>query len=328
MLDYLWYRRNCWCWLLRPLGWLFRVIAMRRKRAYQTGKKPVFRPAQPVIIVGNISVGGNGKTPVVLALCQFLSQQGYHPAIISRGYGGQAKSNLWVDEHSDARICGDEPLLLRQRSGCPVVIGADRRASVELLNQRYPECDVIIADDGMQHYRLARDIELCVVDCARQFGNGYCLPAGPLREPVERLAEVDRIIANGGPIDDYPADVMTLKAEQWCLVSSFKPVEQASLPSEGYVMAGIGNPQRFYQTVQGQGISLQGQIEIGDHRRLSSEQIQQYYSKPLFMTEKDALKYQQEAGPQWYYLPVTATLPDAFYSFILEKLEQLNATRS
>ncbi|MFM2479845.1 tetraacyldisaccharide 4'-kinase [Celerinatantimonas sp. YJH-8] len=326
MLDHLWYQRSLWRWFLWPLSCLFKAIASRRHRRFLSGEASSYRPPVPVIIVGNISVGGNGKTPVVLALCEYLSARDYHPAVISRGYGGSSKQPLWVEAEMDASLSGDEPLLIRRRSQCPVVVGANRQASVELILQRYPECNVIISDDGMQHYRLARDIELCVVDAVRRFGNEMCLPAGPLREPVSRLHYVDRIIANGSELPELACDVMTLRAQNWRRVSDDDIIP--NIPTTGYALAGIGNPQRFYQTLSQQGLKLDGYIEIGDHRRLSAAQIKQYQQQVVFMTEKDALKYRKLAGPNWYYLPVTASLPEEFYMFIQEKLEQLYAVGS
>ncbi|MFM2484141.1 tetraacyldisaccharide 4'-kinase [Celerinatantimonas yamalensis] len=323
MLNTIWYRKGPLTWLLWPLSWLFSVIVRYRYRQYQQHPQRSYRSTLPVIIVGNIGIGGNGKTPVVLALCHYLRTQGYTPAVISRGYGGQAVGPLAVNDDMDTSLCGDEPLLIRRRTGCPVVICRRRPQAVEFVQKGYPECDVIIADDGMQHYQLARDIEICVVDAERQFGNCFCLPAGPLREPLSRLMSVDRIVANGGPIDHYDADVMALTPDDWRYVGSGQLVESVSMPSHGVALAGIGHPPRFYQTLRQMGIGIDECIEIGDHGRLTHEQIQKYHDQIVLMTEKDALKYSHQAGPKWYYLPVSAQLPDAFYSSILQQLERV-----
>lgn len=315
-------------WLLWPFSLLFRCIVFYRRKRFLSGGVRCFRPGQPVIIVGNIGVGGNGKTPVVLAICQYLRQCGYHPGVISRGYGGKADSPMLVTETMSTSLCGDEPLLIHQRSGCPVAVFADRQQAIELLLQHYPECNVIVADDGMQHYRLARDVEICVVDAARQFGNGFCLPAGPLREPIGRLKSVDRIIANGGSLTGFPADVMQLNPEPWRLVHNGDIVSLKILPDKGRALAGIGHPQRFYQSLIQQHIEIEGYIDVADHGQLSLEQIESFQDQVVFMTEKDALKYRLVAGPKWYYLPVSAILPDDFYSFISQRVEQFYASRS
>ncbi|CAG9001196.1 MAG: Tetraacyldisaccharide 4'-kinase [Candidatus Celerinatantimonas neptuna] len=328
MLDRIWYHRTLLTWLLWPLSCVFRCIAFYRRKRFLTGKQKSYRPEQPVIIVGNIGVGGNGKTPVVLAICRYLSQIGYHPGVISRGYGGKAGSPLLVTETMSASLCGDEPLLIFRRSLCPVAVFADRQQAIEQLLQHHPECDVIIADDGMQHYRLARDVEICVVDAVRQFGNGFCLPAGPLREPVRRLDDVDRIVSNGGLLDGFSADVMLLEPGSWFLVQNREQVSHESVPQKGWALAGIGHPQRFYQTLSEQDIEIEGYVDVPDHAILNSGQINRLQDQVVFMTEKDALKYSQLAGPKWYYLSVSAALPDAFYSFISQRVELFYASRS
>ncbi|MEH6467801.1 MAG: tetraacyldisaccharide 4'-kinase, partial [Porticoccus sp.] len=193
-LEQAWYRRSSWVLLLVPLSWLFRAVVTVR-RYYQQKVKPNPSLSVPVIVVGNISVGGTGKTPLLLALASHLKEQGYRPGVISRGYGGSASGYpILVSAESIAAEVGDEPLLLA--SACPVVVDPDRyRAAKSLLEQT--DCDLILSDDGLQHYRLPRDIEIAVVDGERGFGNGQCLPAGPLREPVSRLQYFDFILTNG-----------------------------------------------------------------------------------------------------------------------------------
>ena len=183
--------------LLLPFEWLFRLLVLLRRLAFRLGLKPSYALPVPVIVVGNISVGGTGKTPLVVWLVSLLRKAGYHPGIVSRGYGGKAER--WpqqVRPDSDPQTVGDEPVMLAQRCACPIVAAPDRVAAAKLL-LKHTKCDLIITDDGLQHYRLKRDIEIVVVDGERRFGNGHCLPAGPLREPQSRLAEVDFVIANG-----------------------------------------------------------------------------------------------------------------------------------
>lgn len=312
-------------WLLFPLSVLFSWIVRYRYRQWRKTPQRYYRAPVPVIIVGNIGVGGNGKTPVVLALCQYLTQQGYHPGVVSRGYGGNTPGPCVVTADLSPTDCGDEPLLIHRRSHCPVVIAHKRPAAVELLLEQFPECDVIISDDGLQHYPLLRDIELCVVDAKRQFGNGFCLPAGPLREPLSRLQTVDRIIANGGTLNDFSSDEMILVPSQWRRVSDGKLLSDESLFTHGTAVAGIGHPQRFYQTLKELGLTVDATLEVGDHGQLTQGQIADNRSNIVLMTEKDALKYQCVAGEQWYYLSVDAQLPDNFYHFILQQLERFYA---
>ncbi|TCK46577.1 tetraacyldisaccharide 4'-kinase [Celerinatantimonas diazotrophica] len=327
MLESIWYKRSILTWILWPLSCLFAFVVKQRRKRYMLQPQQSYRSPVAVIIVGNISVGGNGKTPVVLALCEFLKANGYNPGIVSRGYGGNAKGPLEVTPQTPASLSGDEPLLLRLRSEVPVIVCADRSKAARFLIEQHPQSDVIIADDGMQHYPLARDIEICVVDAKRQFGNGFCLPAGPLREPLSRLDSVTRIVTNGGTIENYPSDVMTLIPTQWHRVLDGKAIEESSAPRNGIAVAGIGHPERFYHTLQNQGISLNECIDVGDHGQLSHAQIKQYQNQQVLMTEKDALKYRNKAGEHWYYLCVSAQLPDDFYQFILQRLESFYATR-
>lgn len=197
MLERLWYRKSGWRWLLAPFALLFAIISGTRRYAYRHGWRKGYRSSLPVIVVGNISVGGNGKTPVVVWLVEQLQARGYRPGVVSRGYGGKAPHYPYrLDETSTTAQAGDEPVLIARRCGCPVVVAPKRADAVRLLEQS-GEVDIIITDDGLQHYALARDIELVVVDGARRFGNACLLPMGPLREPVTRLKRVDAIICNG-----------------------------------------------------------------------------------------------------------------------------------
>lgn len=325
VLEHIWYKRSILTWVLWPLSCVFAFVVKQRRKRYMMRSQQRYRCPVAVIIVGNISVGGNGKTPVVLALCEFLKANGYHPGIISRGYGGHAKGPLEVTPQTPASLSGDEPLLLRLRSEVPVVVCADRPKAARFLIEHHPQSDVIIADDGMQHYPLERDVEICVVDATRQFGNGFCLPAGPLREPLTRLDYVDRLVTNGGSIEEYSSDVMQLVPTQWRRVFDGEVV--TSIPQKGIAFAGIGYPERFYQTLRKLGITLSECIDVGDHGQLSEVQIKQYQSQQVLMTEKDALKYRKKAGKHWYYLCVNAQLPDDFYQFILQRLESFYAAR-
>ena len=191
-----WYDGAWWLWLLRPPEALFRLLAASRRHLYRSGLLPVYRAPVPVVVVGNITVGGTGKTPVVIALVESLQRRDIRVGVVSRGHGGRPTgSPCWVDAGSDAGQCGDEPLLIHRRTGCPCVVAPRRADAVRSLLAR-AAVDIVISDDGLQHYALARDLEIAVVDDQRGIGNGFCLPAGPLREPVQRLKTVDYVLVS------------------------------------------------------------------------------------------------------------------------------------
>ena len=193
-----WYRGAWWLWLLRPLEFLFRSLAALRRLAYRAGLLRSYRAPLPVVVVGNITVGGTGKTPVVIALVEQLQAAGLRPGVVSRGYGaGQGSFPHRVGAGSRADECGDEPLLIHRRTGCPCVVDPDRPRALRALLESGP-LDLVVCDDGLQHYALQRDLEIAVLDANSLVGNGFCLPAGPLREPVRRLQSVDFTLYRGG----------------------------------------------------------------------------------------------------------------------------------
>ena len=193
-----WYRITPLHLILFPVSMMFRVLVALRRDMYRNGMLASDQLLLPVIVVGNINVGGTGKTPLTLALAQQLVEHGWHPLIVSRGFGGKAQLPQQVSAASDALQVGDEPLLMARRDICPVWVGRDRARTARAALQAHPQCDVVLCDDGLQHYRLQRDVEIAVVDGVRGFGNGLLLPAGPLREPESRLQEVDAVVVNGG----------------------------------------------------------------------------------------------------------------------------------
>jgi tetraacyldisaccharide 4'-kinase len=192
-----WYKSGVWQFVLMPLSWLFLLLSSLRRLAYRLGIFKTIRLPVPVIVVGNITVGGTGKTPLVIWLAEQLAQAGYKPGIISRGYGGKNDLPMAVTDNSDPAIAGDEPVMIAGRTIASVWVGRDRAATGMALLNAHPACDLIISDDGLQHYRLTRDAEIVVIDGQRHFGNGRLLPAGPLREPARRLASVDAVVSNG-----------------------------------------------------------------------------------------------------------------------------------
>lgn len=319
MLERLWYAKSGWRWLLAPFALLFAIISGARRYAYRHGWRKGYRASLPVIVVGNISVGGNGKTPVVVWLVEQLQARGYRPGVVSRGYGGKAPHYPYrLDAASTTAQAGDEPVLIARRCGCPVVVAPRRADAVRLLEQS-GEVDIIITDDGLQHYALARDIELVVVDGARRFGNACLLPMGPLREPVTRLKRVDAIICNGGEPGrgEYP---MRLVADSPRRVRDEAPL---ATPLAGPVdaLAGIGHPPRFFATLEGLGYQLDQRVAYGDHHPFDRDElVGRFAGKPLLMTEKDAVKCRAFALDNWWYLPVSAELPASLLDTLLHKL--------
>lgn len=310
-----WYRKAVapWLWLGLPLHALFVWLSSRRRRRFLRNPPPPL--PVPVIVVGNISVGGTGKTPVTLALIEKLQALGHRPAVISRGYGGKGPFPLRVTAATPAHACGDEPLLLAQRSGVPVVVAPKRIAAAEAVLRWAPNTTVILSDDGLQHYALARQFEIAVVDAARGVGNGWRLPIGPLRESVQRLESVDAVVVNGSPT---PAEIkhlahvynMQLQPQGWRRVSDDAPCPQ--LPDGATIaIAGIGHPQRFFATVAALETRNFDSRAFADHHAYSSKDADDLSGyRVILMTEKDAMKWRSlPAAEKSYYLPVSAELP-------------------
>lgn len=320
LIEHIWYHDPITGTWLMPLGFLFNDAARFRKFLYRLGVLKTHKLPVPVIVVGNITVGGTGKTPLVIWLAQQLQQAGFKPGIISRGYGGRSQS--WpqkVTADSDARQVGDEAVLLAKQTGCPVAVGPLRAAAAKLLVQD-DGCNLILSDDGLQHYALARDIEIVVIDGERRFGNGYCLPAGPLREPVSRLQSVDFIVVNGAKsaANEFAMQLVGNMAVN--LVSG----EQKPLASfagvDCHALAGIGNPARFFQQLASAGIKYQPH-RFPDHYAYQQQDITFADSRPVLMTEKDAVKCTAFAGRQHWYVPVTAVPEPAFVEQLINLLQ-------
>ncbi len=323
-LERSWYGSNRPLLPLAPLEWLFCSVAASRRAAYSSGDKSPYRAPVPVVVVGNISIGGTGKTPFTLWLLELLKAQGYRPGVVSRGYGGKAPTYPFeVTPASSVLEAGDEPLMLVQRSGCPLVVDPDRgRAAAHLLDLH--QCDLIISDDGLQHYALARDIEIAVVDSQRGLGNGRCLPVGPLRESPERLDEVDFVVINGeaGGFEFAGGHTMLL-----CPTATTKlNGEVADLPLQSvHAIAGIGNPQRYFDCLTELGYSVLPH-PFPDHHAYRSEDLQFDDNYPILMTEKDAVKCRAFGSDNRYYLPINAQLPSSMAKQLIEKIAALAAS--
>lgn len=322
-IERAWYRRRVrTLWLLWPLECLYRGLsALRRKRLQQRAKPQ----STKVIVVGNISVGGTGKTPLVIALVRWLQAEGYKPGVISRGYGGQAPAYPFVvASHSSAQETGDEPLLIARSTGCPVVIGPDRVAALAEVERRF-DCDIVVSDDGLQHYALQRHIEIAVVDGVRGFGNGHCLPVGPLREPASRVDEVDFLVINGESARSWARPYSEMRLEPAKLVNLVTGATRSAADFDRpvHAVAGIGNPRRFFTTLLELGLSPIAH-PFPDHHHFIAEDLQFEGDLPLVMTEKDAVKCRAFATDNMWSLPVQAALPASFYAGLERKLKNLS----
>lgn len=324
-----WLRRGVAAHALLPLSCLFGRVAAARRRSYLDHPEKMQRMPVPVIVVGNIFVGGTGKTPLTIWLVQALREAGFHPGVISRGYGADNTVVREVHAQASAHDVGDEPLLIAQRAQCPVMVGRDRVAAASALLAAHPQVDVIVSDDGLQHYRLARDIEIVLFD-GRGVGNGWLLPAGPLREPADRPREFT--VINGAlPAPGVPDDAvaMTLRgtvAERLCdpqQTRALASFAQQGTSSSMLAAAGIGNPARFFQLLRDAGLQFDS-LALPDHHDFADDPFAAVQADIILITEKDAVKCRQHEAlkndPRIWVVPVTAQLDRAFAERIVEKL--------
>ncbi|SMC24368.1 lipid-A-disaccharide kinase [Andreprevotia lacus DSM 23236] len=326
LIERAWYApRHPLALLLSPLSCLFGWLAARRRSAYARGARTVTRLPVSVIVVGNLTVGGTGKTPLTAALAAGLRAAGYTPGIVSRGYGGQADTPLAVSPDSHPAQVGDEPLLLARSTRAPVWVCRQRAAAAQALLAAHPEVDIILCDDGLQHYALGRDIELCVIDGQRGFGNGRLLPAGPLREPVDRLQSVDAVVVNGeGDMPAHPHGfrMQLVPGVPYRLDNATITRSVAALPGPLTAVCGIGNPQRFFATLRGLGLQFAGH-DFPDHHAFTVADLP---AGTLIVTEKDAVKLAAmpdlgDAGARIWVLPVTAVIQPDLIAWLSEKLK-------
>ncbi|HFQ7085811.1 TPA: tetraacyldisaccharide 4'-kinase [Raoultella planticola ATCC 33531] len=309
--------------LLLPLSLLYGLVSGLIRLSYRLGLKKAWRAPVPVAVVGNLTAGGNGKTPVVIWLVEQLQQRGIRVGVVSRGYGGKAASYpLLLSNDTSTAEAGDEPVLIFQRTGAPVAVSPERREAVQALLHAH-DLQLIITDDGLQHYKLARDKEIVVIDGERRFGNGWWLPAGPMRERASRLRSVDAIIVNGGvaqageiPMQLRPGLAVNLRSGERRDVASFENV---------VAMAGIGHPPRFFATLESCGVLPVKTVALADHQALTQASVSALVNsqQTLLMTEKDAVKCRGFAESNWWYLPVDAIMTDERAQQLLTELVTL-----
>ena len=322
-----WYDKSGLTIFLVPLSWLFYLLVQIRRLLYRMKVLKSIQLDVPVIVVGNITVGGTGKTPLVIELANLLKKQGYRPGVISRGYGGKART--WPQQvrwDGDPTMVGDEAILIARRTRCPMAVGPDRIASAKAL-LKYTDCNVILSDDGLQHYALGRDIEIAVIDGIRRYGNEKCLPAGPLREPIKRLEKVNFKITNGiaGP-DEF---AMTYQPEKLCRADDPEvTLDIDSLKNQTvHAIAGIGNPQRFFNDLKQNGLDI---IEhaFPDHYPFKKSDLDFGEIQPIVITEKDAVKCQRFYLHNVWYQPIKAILDNQFTEQLLVMLDRVNGKKS
>ncbi len=332
LIEKVWFDSHPAKWLLvpllLPLTAIFWLLSSLRRLNFKLGLSKSHQLTKPVIVVGNIGVGGNGKTPIVIYLVELSRTLGLTPGVISRGYGGKAPHYPYlVNANSTPLEAGDEPILIQHRCQVPVAVGSDRIASAELLIKQ--GCDIVISDDGLQHYRLQRDVELVIVDGKRLFGNGLLLPAGPLREGQWRLSTSDLVIYNGKVTTNinnvFEAIDMTLAATELCNLQTGERIELFDfIETHAYVnaIAGIGAPQRFFDTLKKHSFVIEKQQSFVDHHSFTLADFSAFDDNiPLLMTEKDAVKCRDFCKPNWWYLPVDATFTQAEQQVLRDKIK-------
>jgi tetraacyldisaccharide 4'-kinase len=297
-----WYNPKPWGWLLWPFAQVFSSLVSLRRFCYRKNIFNVYHASVPVIIIGNITVGGTGKTPLVMYFAKLLQQQGYNPGIITRGYKGKIRTAALVHPNADPLLVGDEAVLMAKDCSCPVMISKNRSIGVQALVQHH-KVDIILSDDGLQHYALGRDIEIAVIDGQRRFGNGYSLPMGPLREMPSRLNSVDLTVVNG-------SDMNIICDGAYMLQDRDKSVALDSLVGKTvHAIAGIGNPQQYFKQLREFGIIIIEHV-FPDHYFFRAQDITFADALPVLMTEKDAVKCRAFAKPQHWVVSTRVVVAD------------------
>jgi len=320
-----WTRRGAIAWLLWPVSVLFRAGVALRRLLYFIRFLKSAHPGIPVIVVGNLTVGGSGKTPLVIWIAEFLKSKGWSPGIVSRGYGANLPEPRAATVASDAAEVGDEPILLSRRSGCPVWVGADRVRVAALLRSAHQDVNLLILDDGLQHYAMRRDLEIAVVD-ARGFGNGFLLPAGPLREPRSRLRSVDAVVSHEAKVKGFAMKLQGGEVHRMTDARERQPLK-AFAGQRVHAVAGIGDPNRFFLQLGKAGIQVLPH-PFPDHHPFTPKDLEFGDGLPVLLTEKDAVKLRSAAQPHWWVLPVSAQLDPAFGTWLLGKLDEWRRSKA
>ena len=320
-----WYRQGAIAWLLWPVSLVFAAGVVLRRLLYAIRVFKSAHPGIPVIVVGNLTVGGSGKTPLVIWVAEFLKSKGWAPAIISRGYGAKVQAPRAATVASEAAEVGDEPILLARRSGCPVWIGPDRVQVAAVLRAAQPEVNVLVLDDGLQHYRMRRDLEIAVVD-ARGFGNGFMLPAGPLRESRLRLMTVDAVVSHASNVKGYAMRLEGDEVHRMTDARERRPLKSFA-GQKVHAAAGIGDPNRFFLRLGAAGVKVIPH-PFPDHHAFSPRDLEFGDELPVMLTEKDAVKLRSAARPNWWVLPVSAKLDPAFGAWLVGKLDEWRRSKA
>jgi tetraacyldisaccharide 4'-kinase len=320
-----WYHRGLLAWLLWPASVLFGLVVILRRLLYRLRLLPSVHPGIPVVMVGNVTAGGTGKTPLVIWIAEHLKRKGWTPGIVARGYGASISVPRAATIADDAAEVGDEPILLSRRSGCPVWVGADRVRVIEALRAAHPDVDVLVLDDGLQHYRLRRDVEIAVVD-ARAFGNGFLLPAGPLREPAWRLSSVDVVVSHNSAVKGHAMQLKGAELHRMTDAADRRPASTFA-GQKVHAVAGIGDPNRFFLHLARLGVKI-APHPFPDHHAFQAQDLEFGDEAPVLMTEKDAVKLRRVAKPNWWVLPVTAELDPAFGDWLSKRLDGLRRPKA
>lgn len=323
MFFHIWFRSSLYYLFLLPFSWLYSFIITFNRISYQYGWRKVYRFSVPIIIIGNLTIGGNGKTPMVLWLIDQLRNRGWKVGVISRGYKGKSdKYPIIINNNSHSHECGDEPMLIWKRTGVLIAVSPNRVDAVTALLKTQKSLDIIISDDGLQHYALFRDIEWVIVNSVLRFGNGYCLPAGPMRERLNRLNTVQAIISNGSKniqsgeiaMQIYPKMVINILTGECKSLNSFKNV---------VAIAGIGYPEQFFITLKKYGITLIKTVSFSDHQLYSENMLNSLtrHNEVLLMTEKDAIKCLDFAHKNWWYVYIDVKINSSDTEILLSEIE-------
>ena len=320
-----WARRGAIAWLLWPASLVFGVVILIRRILYAVRIFKSAHPGIPVIIVGNLTVGGSGKTPLVIWIAEFLKSKGWSPGIVSRGYGARITEPRAATVAAEAAEVGDEPILLSRRSGCPVWVGADRVQVAARLRAAHEDVNVLVLDDGLQHYAMRRDVEIAVVD-ARGLGNGFLLPAGPLREPRSRLRSVDAVVSHASSTRGYAMRLEGDVVHRMTDARERQPLK-AFAGQRVHAVAGIGDPNRFFLHLGKAGLKVVPH-PFPDHHPFTPRDLEFGDDAPVLLTEKDAVKLRSVARPGWWVLPVSAQLDPAFGTWLLGKLDEWRRSKA